>query len=499
MVNWAVRKIAILALVGLVIRVWFIYRYPIIFGGDTVLRLLNYQFIVLSYQLPLPQATVHYLHTLTPDPLAVRWFMALLGAISGPAFFLLAEKFVPSADAFAGALLFTLNPFILPLSTVPYQETLMVTGLLFAFYGAFADRPLVASIGLGVACLTRYESWLACPVLFAWYLKRNGVTLRRVAESAALYGWAPLVWVLYNRGITPAGSFAVENQLSVARLMRWAYVGYVTLLHTPIPIAALAIIGLVIFIKRRLWNDARYIALAAYVALFLLALLFSAHGTQPDPERRVTDREAHITLVAMCFAATLGLTAIGRYRTVVVGLCTVVSLWMANRYFDQQTSAPELAISYRAAHFLDSAVASGEHVAVLAKPIDGVPLFLGKTTSGQPAARAAALATLHRLETTPPNFQRILVHSRLGKTQLHSYASLIQRDGDREEILVAPAVMEHPPNWVARWNDFSPTSHAEEELAAAIRTLQPVWNRADGGFSLSIYRLDSAASSASRQ
>jgi hypothetical protein len=475
---------------GLVVRIWLIARYPVIFGGDTVLRLVNYEYIVLSYQLPLLQAPIHYLHALNPDPTAVRWLMSLIGTAAGVGFYLLTAELVSRTTAFYAAVLFTLHPFILPLSTVPYQEILMVAGLLFGFYGAVTGRWLVASAGLGAACLTRYESWLACPLLAALYLKERGVSLRRLAEATLLFGWAPLAWIAYNRGLTPAGSFAVEGHVSVARLVRWAFLGYQAVRNTPIPVLLLSGIGAAVFVRRRLWTDRRYQLLAAYLVVFMVAILFYAHGLDPDVERRVTVREIHIPLLGILVLAALGLTTFLRYRAVVVALSAVMGLLMTTRFLQRETTVPALALAVEAAHYLDGAVQRDEQVAVLARPAGGVERYLqGAEAKGGAEGRRAAIAILNQLENTPPDYQRILVHSHLGKERLRSYASLKTGTGEQQETLVPGRTMERQPDWVVLWADFQSSNDTESQLWKVVQPLKPLWSEVNGELSVAIYHV----------
>lgn len=108
-VSTAHRQLAIIVAAGLVVRAYLIHRYPPVYGGDTILRLANAEHIVPSYQLRLLQAAIHYLRALSGNLLLV-------------------------------------NPFLLAHSVVPYQEILMVAGLVFAFHFAFAGRWLPVSL-----------------------------------------------------------------------------------------------------------------------------------------------------------------------------------------------------------------------------------------------------------------------------------------------------------------------------------------------------------------
>src|ERR1051325_3229523 len=99
------------------------------------------------------------------DPLLVQYLMAVIGAVAGVAFYLVARDLAGEKWAAAAALLFVTHPYILAGSTVPFQEILMLAGLLFAFHFAYSERWFFASLALAVACITRYEAWAACPVL----------------------------------------------------------------------------------------------------------------------------------------------------------------------------------------------------------------------------------------------------------------------------------------------------------------------------------------------
>jgi 4-amino-4-deoxy-L-arabinose transferase-like glycosyltransferase len=155
----------IVFITGLVLRIWLIHAYPIVFGGDSVLRLANRDHIFLSYQLPLLQVLIYGVSLISPNLLIVRFLMALIGAAAGLGFYWLIRCFVSERTGVIAALLFTANPFLVEISIVPFQELLMLAGLLFAFAYFFRDKWVAASGSLGLACLTRYEAWIAGPVL----------------------------------------------------------------------------------------------------------------------------------------------------------------------------------------------------------------------------------------------------------------------------------------------------------------------------------------------
>ena len=296
--------------VGLCIRLWLIHWFPVIFGGDSIVRLANKDRILLSYQLPLLQAVIHWLSAWSNDPVVVRYFMALAGAAAGLAFYALACSLLGRTAGFQTGLLFASSPFVVAFSIVPYQEILMLAGLFSAFYFVFERKWMVAAACLGLACMTRYEAWLACPVLGFAYLFEKGFGPLQIAKAAALFGWAPLGWVAFHGGVTPEGTYAAELSFSFERFFRYIYLAWIAVKNTPPPVLLLAVFGTWMVWKRRLISDRRYRILVSFLLLFLAAVLVSAHGERDQPERFVTAREAHVLLAATVLAAGVGLASL---------------------------------------------------------------------------------------------------------------------------------------------------------------------------------------------
>lgn len=279
---------------GVILRLALIARFPLIFGGDPMLRMLHRDQILLSHQLPLLQAIVYLIARVTHAYVVTQGVMAIIGAAAGVGFYLLARDLVEEPAAFLAALLLTTNPFITALSIVPFQESLMLAMLFFAFHYFYADRPLWASFFLALACFTRFEAWAAAPVLAAAYIWKHGIKPSFVLRGLALFGSAPVAWIIFQRGLAPAGSYVVEAHVTAMRLIRWVYLGYITLKFTPVIVIALGSFGCwLLWRDRRQWLS-RIWPLPLFFGLFLVALLFSAHGDWPDPERRVASRSAPV-------------------------------------------------------------------------------------------------------------------------------------------------------------------------------------------------------------
>src|SRR4051812_20711555 len=91
------------AAVAFAIRLWLILQYPIVFGGDSMLRLVNHDRVLISYQLPLLQSLIWAVSRVSPALLPARLLMAAIGALAAVAFYRLATNFVPERAALAAA------------------------------------------------------------------------------------------------------------------------------------------------------------------------------------------------------------------------------------------------------------------------------------------------------------------------------------------------------------------------------------------------------------
>src|SRR5579862_3604510 len=276
---------------GLFLRLALIARFPVIFGGDPMVRLLERDRILVSHQLPLLQLIIAAISRVTLNYLAVQCAMAAIGAMVGVAFYLLARDLVEERAAFLAGLIMTTAPMVAAHSIVPYQESLMLVCVLLAFHYFYAQRYAASSIWLALGCMTRFEAWIAAPVLAAAYLWRSGRRPVEIAKGLALFGWAPVAWMLFRRGLAPEGSYVIEPSFTAARFMRWVYLAYITGKFMPIVVLALGFAGLWFLWRERAKLLRRLWPLIVFVAMFSIAILFSAHGEQADPEGRVASRE----------------------------------------------------------------------------------------------------------------------------------------------------------------------------------------------------------------
>src|SRR5579872_5200901 len=195
---------------GMGLRLALIARFPVIFGGDPMLRLLHRDRVLISHQLPLLQLVIVAISQVTLNYIVVMSAMAAIGAMVGVAFYLLARDLVEEPAAFLAGLMMTTAPMVAAHSIVPYQESLMLVCVLLAFHYFYAERYLVSSIWLALGCLTRFEAWIAAPVLAAAYLWRRGWKPAEMARAVVLFGWAPLAWMTFRRGLAPEGSYVVD-------------------------------------------------------------------------------------------------------------------------------------------------------------------------------------------------------------------------------------------------------------------------------------------------
>jgi hypothetical protein len=452
-------------LIGFGLAASIILTNPVIFGGDTLLRLMNRDHLLMGHQLPMLQVLIAAVTKISADPIWVRYLDAVISAIAGVGFFWMIRDLYGEQWAFPAALLFVSNPFFLALSTVPFQEMLMLAGLLLAFHFFYTEKWLAASLALAVACLTRYEAWAACPVLavaYIWYKDRSVIGW---LKAAALFGWMPVVWILAKHGLSSPGHFVIESSLTIWRLQRYVYLGWITVKNTQITVLLLAVVGAWRLYKNRALMDWRLVIQIAFVALFLISIPFSAHGVLPDPERYVTSREAAIPIYSVILISVVGLSKWPRWTWTIVAVSVVLGAIGGHLYVWRETSKPDHQLSYQLAKYLDSKMAAGERALILSRPItvDMLQGYLTKAqqTGGEEGLRQARLE-LQQADLRGTDYARTVVHSHLS----------------RDRLLAPPAGC---GEWVAVWSDYP---DAARELAGA----QPVDVLRSGPMSVTILR-----------
>ena len=417
------------AAVALLVRLWLILKFPIVFGGDSLLRLINRDRILISYQLPLLQSLIWAFTRFFTSVLSVRLLMAALGAFAAIAFYRFALDFVSERAALAGALLFGTNPFITPVSSVPYQEILLLGCLLLALRSLFHRRDLSASVWLGLACLTRFEAWVACPIFMITTWRRG----RPLWQSALLFAWTPLLWLAFRRGLSEPGTFVLDRDFSFDRLYRIPFLAGHTAANATAATLALTALGAYTIFRERRYRDPRLRTLAALLGLFAFAILFSAHGEPPDVNRYVTTREIHIPLVLVTLVAAIGCAAFPRLAIPLVAAGITLGAAGAYHFVAHETARPEIRLGYELAHYLDSHVLPGEEIAILSPPIEyGLYLRRLRETGGEAALRGAS-KVLTEIDTSPLDVQRTRVHSHLPASQFEP------RPGGK-------------PRWIAAWS-----------------------------------------------
>ena len=431
-------------LAGFVLRVILILSTPITWGGDTIIRLFDRFTLTKAHQLPALQFLIAGISLVSMDATLVRYLMATIGAIAGLAFYWVAKDLFGEKLALLAALLFISHPFILAESTVPFQEILMLAGLLLAFHFFYTERWFAASLALAVACLTRYEAWAACPVLaVAWFLRKDR-SPSGALKAALLFGWAPALWILAHAGLTQRGHYVVETSLSIWRLQRYVYLGWIVAKFSQLPVLVLAAAGAWYLLRDPSRLDWRFRIQLAFVALFLLAIPFSAHGVMPDPERYVTSREAHIPMLILLLFAAAGLAHWPRWQRPLVLCCAVLGIAMAFWYIHTQTVFPDLQLDYRVAQYLDRSLPPGQNVLLLTKPLaaDLTGQYLTEVKkTGTPEDVLEAQREVQAAALAPPDYQRVVVYSHLNRGQL----------------LASPAAC---AEWAVVWNEYPDAARA---------------------------------------
>jgi len=301
-------------------------------------------------------------------------------------------------------------------------------------------------------------------VLALTYVLRQDRTVSGWLKAALLFGWMPAVWIIAQHGLTGTGHFVIERSVSIWRLQRYVYLGWITVKYTQITVLLLAAAGVWRLYANRSLLDWRLLVQIAFVGLFCISIPFSAHGVMPDPERYVTSREAHILIYFVLLLAAVGLRTIERWTRAIVALSVVLGIAGALWYVRLETSKPDILLAWRLAGFLDGAMRDRERALILAAPISEQTsrLYLDKVreTGGEEGLRQARLE-LQRASVEPPDYQRVRVYSKLS----------------RDRFVMPPVCGE----WVAVWSDYP-------DAARELNGKQPVQVLRVGEMSVTVVR-----------
>jgi len=377
-------------------RLPLVFAYPGVYGGDSVARLARSDELLLAYQLPLPQLVVLLARALNPDPLLARALFAAIGALVPVALVRAMRPWAGDVAATLAGLLAALHPLLLYYSLVPYQESLMLVLLLEGALALENGREGRAGLLLGLACLCRYEAWIAAALAV--------VSRRRLSPRAVLYfGWAPLFWLLLWRGLSPPGTYVLDPDAAPLRWSRLVFLAIKLREYSGWSFVAAALFGALVALRRR----QRQLAWGAlYVALAVAAVVIAGHEFPPG-SGRVSERLAHIPVVAACALAGLALGAAAeRLRAsqgplaIAAAVVLVLALgqsWLrfARDLIVAANRDPSLILALRVARLAAQQLGDGERLAVIAPPVPPQALrdFVGKVErSGGDAARAREIA-----------------------------------------------------------------------------------------------------------
>ena len=475
-----------IALMTIGLYVFLMQHYPIIYGGDTITRLVNPDRIMSGHQLPLLQALIYLSLQLHYSPTAIFLLMAFISAAACMGMYALALVLTNNRRAaWLVAILYIAHPFILYYSRVPYQEPLLLAGIAWGLY--FLFRPLtgvnrlLASLFFAVACLSRYEGWIAAfaaAIFDIWRTreKKGKIGFTSLCQSLFLFGWAPAIWIALNKDLSPAGTYVLDLTLQWGRLYRSYFIIKSTLWWTESAVVLIALIGFVYsWIDSRRRQDVRFRVLLGMLALLMVVLIFSGHGIEPNPTRLVTEREAFLPVSILVLYAGIGGDLLVKWigqiyrqnllvlRAIPLFILIVLAGYSLDSGFhriDTANADPDLKTDYEVARYLSEKHSGG---LVFAAPLPEGPMkdYLKSVErwSG-PAGRIKAMQLLEQAETTPLDYQRVLVYSWMGKGRLISGDRLRGMDLRGIESFLRDQAI----GFIIVFSDFTPAAEYEKYI-----------------------------------
>ena len=399
---------ALWGLDALAFRLAFIFFFPAHFGGDPIARMFHPNRLVLGYQLPLFQLLVAAAERLSDHPLAPRVLSALTGGLATTGFYVLAASLTNRRTARLTALLTLTNPLFVVYSLMPYQEPLMMALLAFGAAAYVAEKRVLASVLLGLACFTRYESWVVVAALAAVDAYRHRG--KGLLETCALFGWAPAMWLVAYGGLAPPGTYVADSGWAWARLGRLSYLTGRVLVAAPYAIL-LAPWGFALAVRERGLQ-----AFGAVVTAVIVATVVLGHDYPPGTSG-VTERAAHVPLAAAVLFSGVALAA-SKMRVTVMAV-VALSMTLAARQVRARSSEPVVRTSFEIASYLGRRLGPGDRALVVARPVDDrlINHYLGLIGERKPGELEAARRLVDEL-SVPEDYQRLVVSLRHGRQRL---------------------------------------------------------------------------------
>jgi hypothetical protein len=382
----------------------FILAHPGIHGGDSIARLAHSDTLLLAYQLPVPQAIVYAVRGMAPDPLWTRVAFAAVGALAAAAVGHVVRILAGAQVGIAAGLLVALHPLFVYYSVVPYQESLTVALLALAAAAALRGRAGWTSALLGLACLCRYEAWIAA--LLA------AVHDRKRPRQALLHLWAPLLWIVAWGGLSPRGTYVLDLDLESARLSRLVFLAAKLREYTGDAVLVLAAAGAVWVWRRR---DPRWAWGAAFVLLVLLAVVLVGHE-HPPGSGIVSEREVHWPAAAVCVLAGAALAWIPGRAGAAVAAAVLIAIglrWTTRTEVHLAAAGedPSLRLAVAVARTAGGRLAPGERLGVVAPAVPAAALedYVRKVGAmGGDTGRARQVAAT--LSEGSPDADRVAAH-----------------------------------------------------------------------------------------
>ncbi len=242
------------------VRIIYLNLFPLMYWHDGYHRLAYAEDLVQSLWLPLYQSGISLLSPFTRDPGNFRMMTALQAAwAAGAGAWLFRRLGGPWAGWLAGCFLAFCPLFIFE-SLGLFQEPLFTALLLTSACGLVRGTRGGIWLGLvflALACLTRYEAWLAAALVLAWvWLGMPGAGYRpvrifafRIAASVLIL-LVPLAWIGYWRGLSPLGLSSLSLGFGWERIGQGLAIwGRHQLQWAGLPLMGLAAYGLFDFLR----------------------------------------------------------------------------------------------------------------------------------------------------------------------------------------------------------------------------------------------------------
>ncbi len=369
------KKSELLSLAGIltasaVFNVIFLHTFPMVYGNDTVGRLLHNDRIFFAYWLPAFQSIIFLVSKITENLFVLRYILIVILTGAGAALYLFMKSITNHRAALYAVCLFLFSPMTVYLTLVPYQEVLFIAFVFLSLYYFYSEPSLkhilLTSLFTGLSCLTRYEGWILSSFLCIEYIRRQK-DIAVIVKGALLFFWAAALIYFSGMYTSPESnsSLLTWDAITGTPAFLWFYLPRLIVWANPV-VFIIALAGVFFFRReKRSLPQGLKTFLLFVLSVVCLLLFFTSDGT------RFNTRFVFLPSVALCLIGGISTSnilhtlSIVRIKKILPLLLMIILIPFTVFMMYRVVQTVEVQTPYKIAMFLNQEGVQNENVLVV--------------------------------------------------------------------------------------------------------------------------------------